>query len=175
MRGDLSMLLGFDYGDREAAQATQAATDVPPGTAPPAEPAMPPLADLVAPQEGPMTGREQMITAIRHAFTQARRNWQAARKHEGGLINGLEHWEPPSVAGQIRYRDMRAWVPPGHQDGMADRWGTRYHTWISIPAATVLVFALWVVVRPFRACVAAGLAALTAAAAIAMLIHYGVL
>jgi hypothetical protein len=174
MAGSLSDL-GFSYAGGDADVETAPATPPAPEPARAPQPAAPSITDLAARQEGELSGREQMIAAIRSALLQARRNWRAARKHEGGLVHGLEHWDPDSIAKLIRYRDMRSWVPPGHEGGAADRWGARYHTWISIPGSMPAIAWLWVIQRPFRACVAAGLTALIVGAAIAALAYYGVL
>jgi hypothetical protein len=160
----------------------------PPQPEPAAFPAAPPAP---AAEVAAVTARQQALSALRQAVIAARLTWRMARRNEGGFINGIEHWLPPSIGGagvrctacgatvhipgQIQYRDGRAWVPEGHYGGWSEQWGARYHTWWAIPAMIPAIIWLWLVVRPFRQIVALALFALTLAAVIAALIWLGIL
>lgn len=136
----------------------------PPVTLPPApepDPEPPAAAQLVpVTGGGQMSRRQQAFTAVGHAFRQAHRNWDAAKKAKGGPIAWFENWHPESMAELFAYRDSRAWVPTGHDGGTADQVGTFYYSYVAPWLARGLLFGLWVVQRFFRFCVALGLTAL---------------
>ena len=83
-----------------------------------------------------MSVREQSAAAVTHAF---RTGWRRARdlaRREGGLVHGLLAARPPSVLEHFQYGTSRAWVPPGHDGGLAERLGVLYNR--TIGAALVL-------------------------------------
>jgi hypothetical protein len=116
----------------------------------------------------------QVWAMLRLAGYQARRTWRDARNDPGGPISKIEHFDPPSIAKQIAYRDGRGWVPDGWYSGWSDAWGVRYHTWWAIPAMTPAVIWIWLVIRPFRMFFAVAVLAATVALVWA-LFHFGVL
>jgi len=165
---------------------TDTFTDWVGGPAPqaPAPPSGPPVAGAPAHEDAavhaaPLSGggelgrREQAVIALRYGFRQAARNWHAARKHPGGMLNYLEHYSE-SVADQAAYMNSRAWVPAGHEGGTAEAAGIAFHKWVGIPLGSAFMLGRWVCARPFRFCVATGLLAIGCGAALAMLAHYGI-
>lgn len=141
--------------DRELALSARTGGFVPPPRQPAAEPAPAALAGaepiIRLRREGrQMTFAEQTRAAARQAWRQARRNIREMRNHPGGMIN---HWlaqAGPSVDDQSRYKREKRWVPLGHDDGVADKAGTAYHTVIGVPGVAFFGACKAIVARPFR-------------------------
>ena len=92
----------------------------------------------------------EALAVIPHAFRTARRRAEALAGREGGWVNGLLAGKPPSIAEQREYLRLRAWLPPGHEGGIADKAGAAYHRVIGIPG---VVLGNWISAtcsRPFR-------------------------
>jgi hypothetical protein len=64
---------------------------------------------------------------LAHAFTVARRKAKDAAERDGGWVNALLAAKPPSVNEQREYVHRRAWLPQGHEGGIADVAGVGYH------------------------------------------------
>lgn len=119
------------------------------------ETAEPPDAPVPATALAPLTGRrmsvrEQSSAAVTHAF---RTGWRRARdlaRREGGLVHGLLSGKPPSVTEQCEYAKSRAWVPPGHDGGLAERSGAVYHALIGRPGVAAGNLIAAVCARPLR-------------------------
>lgn len=165
MATDLSGLFG------PADMPQPAAPPVPP--APPPQPEPPPAVPAV-PETAQVSTLRQARAALATAYFKGRRTWRDARNHHGGPIWKIEHYQPPSISGQIAYRDGRGWVPDSHHGGWADEWGVRYHTWIAIPVMIPAVILIYLVTSPYRMGVAALIAIVTGAFVWA-LFHFGVL
>jgi hypothetical protein len=112
---------------------------------PEAQPAVP-----VPVEAAQMTTLRHVRIVVAHAFTVARRRARDTAGREGGWVNALLAGKPPSVAEQREYLRTRAWLPPGHESGIADHAGRWYHRLIGVPgvAAGNAISALCA--RPFR-------------------------
>jgi hypothetical protein len=144
----------------------------PPEPAPPQAPVTPePQPEAVpAPQEeGDMGTLEQCVAIVRHAFRVARRRSKDLAEKEGGWVNGLLAAKPPSVNEQREYLRNRAWLPPGHEDGIADQAGRWYHRLVGVPGVAVGNAISATFARPFRL-----IAALTVLAAVIALVWVAV-
>lgn len=101
-------------------------------------------------QGGQMAWREQAGAAVVHAFRVA---WLRARTlsgREGGMVHGLLSARPPSVLEQHEYAKSRAWVPPGHDGGIAEKAGVLYHALIGRPGVAFFDLGAALVSRPLR-------------------------
>lgn len=103
-------------------------------------------------QEAPAAPEPQALAVIPHAFRTARRRAEALAEREGGWVNGLLAGKPPSVAEQREYLRVRAWLPPGHEGGIADRAGVVYHRVVGIPGVALGNWVSATCARPFRFC-----------------------
>lgn len=101
-------------------------------------------------QEVPAAPEPQALAVIPHAFRVASRRAKALAEREGGWVNGLLAGKPPSVAEQREYLRTRAWLPPGHEGGIADRAGAVYHRVIGIPGVALGNWISATCARPFR-------------------------
>lgn len=124
--------------------------DEPPIEEPEVTPA--PVPATEAPGPGPAG---QIRAAIEHIVTVGRAHAKARAARHGGLVNGLIHSDPPSVAEQMEYAHNRPWVKPGHEGGLFDRAGTRYQRRIGIPGVAFANLISGVFKRGIRALVAA--------------------
>lgn len=92
----------------------------------------------------------QCVAVARHAFRVARRRGKDLAEKDGGWVNGLLAAKPPSVTEQREYLRTRAWLPPGHEGGVADKAGAWYQRLVGIPG---VAFGNWIsatAARPFR-------------------------
>lgn len=94
--------------------------------------------------------RSQAGAAAGHAFRAARLRARDMARRPGGPVNALLEGKPPSVAEQGDYARSRAWVPPGHQGGLADRLGVIYHLLIGRPGVALGNSVSAVASRPLR-------------------------
>jgi hypothetical protein len=122
----------------------------------PAVEATPPAEDenpggkLVMLQGGQMGAGDQAREAVAHAYRVALLRFREARKREGGLIHGLMIARPPSVQEQCDYAASRAWVPPGHDGGIAEMAGAVYHLLIGRPGVAFFNLGSAIFSRPLR-------------------------
>src|SRR5580693_5844285 len=123
-----------------------------PADATEAEPQRVPAA-LVRPVAS-MAWRDQVRAAAGHSWRTARYRSKALSEREGGMVHGLLSAQPPSVRDQCEYAKSRAWVPPGHEGGMADRAGMIYHLLIGRPGVALGNTISGLCARPFRFAVA---------------------
>jgi hypothetical protein len=72
-----------------------------------------------------MNWARQGYDAISLALGQGRARFRHYRDGNG-VIAGLRAEKPPSLDEQTAYRESRAWVPTGHEGGVADRAGVFY-------------------------------------------------
>src|SRR5580693_9390510 len=129
----LRALRSVPDGDDEALSENEtpsvpASSPASPGTAAPA---------AVALRGGEMTVLDQSRAAIAHAWRVARRHSKDLAEKEGGMVRGLLHAKPPSVWEQHTYAGSRAWVPPGHDNGIAEKAGVIYHVVLGRPGVAV--------------------------------------
>jgi hypothetical protein len=104
----------------------------------------------VASPDGEVSKHMPLFAVIRHTFRVARRRAKDISDREGGWVNGALAGKPPSVNEQRDYRANRRWLEPGHENGIADRFGDGYHVAIGIPGVAVGDFVSWLFARPFR-------------------------
>jgi hypothetical protein len=109
-----------------------------------------PQAALVPLSGGRMGVRDQVTAAAVHGFRTAWRRARDLSRREGGLVHGLLSGKPPSVTEQCEYAKSRAWVPPGHDGGLAERLGIVYHAVIGRPGVTAGNLVSAVCARPLR-------------------------
>jgi hypothetical protein len=105
-----------------------------------------------------MTVLDQSRAAIAHAWRVARRHSKDLADREGGMIHGLLRSQPPSPWGQHLYAASRAWVPPGHDNGIAEKAGVLYHLFIGRPGVTIFDALAGIFARPMRFAIAFGVA-----------------
>jgi hypothetical protein len=141
-RGDLGVLL------RMARGAEEPDTEEQDGTEPPA--AAEPGGQLIALQGGQMAWQEQARAAVQHGFRVAWLRARELQRREGGLVNGLMNAKPASVQEQCDYAKSRAWVPPGHDGGIAEKAGVIYHALIGRPGVAAGNAWSAVFARPLR-------------------------
>lgn len=108
---------------------------------------------------------------IVHAFRTARRSAEHASQREGGWVNGLLVGRPPSVNHQRDYLARRAWLPHGHEGGIADQAGEAYHVAIGIPGVATGNAVSRIASRPFAFCWAWSALLVTASAACLLVTH----
>jgi hypothetical protein len=94
--------------------------------------------------------RDQASAAVMHGFRTAWRRARDLARREGGLVNGLLAGKPSSVLEQCEYARSRAWVPPGHDGGLAERLGVIYHALIGRPGVAAGNLISAVTARPLR-------------------------
>ena len=117
---------------------------------PPAAPEPQP-GSVLAPEEGERMGAlAQCAAVVRHAFRVARRRGRDLAERDGGWVNGLLAAKPPSVAEQREYLRTRAWLPAGHEGGIADKAGTWYQRLIGVPGVALGNAVSATFARPFR-------------------------
>jgi hypothetical protein len=116
-------------------------TSIIPGMRAPAEPAQPSRQELPA--------AAKVLAALAAMRTRAGRQFRVLRKKEGGLIHGLLHAKPRSVAEQIAYAKDRKWLPADCDDGRFDRAGAWYHRWIGVPGVALAAAYAAVFSQPF--------------------------
>lgn len=92
---------------------------------------------LVTLSGGQMALPEQAKAALAHAWRIARRRTKDLSEREGGIVHGLLNAKPPSVGEQHAYSASRAWVPPGHDNGIAERAGVIYHLLVGRPGVAL--------------------------------------
>lgn len=129
--------------------------DEPPATGPDAEAPAPPLVTL---QGERMKPGEQAVAALRFGVQRARTQTTDVSRREGSVVHGLVNAKPPSVAEQREYAASRAWVPPGHEGGWAERSGAVYHALIGKPGVALGNTISALCARPLRFAIAAFLA-----------------
>lgn len=105
---------------------------------------------VTTPALATMGWQDQMRAAMGHSWRTARYRSKALSEREGGMVHGLLSAQPPSVRGQCEYAKSRAWVPPGHEGGMADRAGMIYHLLIGRPGVALGNTISGLCARPFR-------------------------
>jgi hypothetical protein len=169
--GDLSTLLRVvrtepatagDTGDEKPASAQEAPVqDVPA-----------PARNLITLHGDRMGFGDQAKAAAGHAWRIAKRRAKDAREREGSVVAGLARAKLPSIEEQCQYARSRAWVPPGHEDGIAAAMGVVFHALIGRPGVAAANLAGALCARPFRACTAAG-AVLVSAEAFLIATHRG--
>jgi hypothetical protein len=121
-------------------------------------------------QGGQMALGDQAKAAGGHAYRAARRRLRDMRQREGGLPRELLSGKPPSVEEQRAYVRNRAWVPLGHEGGMAERGGVLWGNLVGTPgvAAGNTISAL--AHKPLRGIIAFGLTYILAAILVAVLV-----
>ena len=114
------------------------------------ETAAQPAAPVAVKEAAAMPVLAQRAAVARHAFTMARKRGAEMSRREGGWVNAVLSAHPPSVHEQREYLRTRAWLPPGHEGGIADKAGTVYQRLIGVPG---VAFGNWIsatAARPFR-------------------------
>ena len=114
------------------------------------ETAAQPAAPLAVKEAAAMPVLAQCVAVARHAFRVARRRGAEMSRREGGWVNAVLSAHPPSVHEQREYLRTRAWLPPGHEGGVADKAGAWYQRLVGIPG---VAFGNWIsatAARPFR-------------------------
>jgi len=74
-----------------------------------------------------MTRQEQIHAALAHALRAARLRARETWRRDGGPVHVLKTGKPPSIGEHLAYGDSRAWVPHGHDGGIADRSGLAWN------------------------------------------------
>jgi hypothetical protein len=126
-------------------------------TPPPAEireVAVPP-AVVALPAGGQLGAWEQSRAAVRMAYVIARRQWKDFSQRDGGVIAGLRKGQPPSLEMQEKYVHDRAWVPTGHDGGVAEKSGLMFHALIGFTGVAFGNAVSAIHARPMRWCIAA--------------------
>ena len=114
------------------------------------ETAAQPAAPVAVKEAAAMPVLAQCAAVARHAFTMARKRGAEMSRREGGWVNAVLSAHPPSVHEQREYLRTRAWLPPGHEGGVADKAGAWYQRLVGIPG---VAFGNWIsatAARPFR-------------------------
>jgi hypothetical protein len=109
-----------------------------------------PAAPMAVKEAAAMPVLAQCVAVARHAFRAARRHGGEMSRREGGWVNALLSARPPSVHDQAGYLRTRAWLPPGHEGGVADKAGVWYQRLVGVPG---VAFGNWIsatAARPFR-------------------------
>jgi hypothetical protein len=99
---------------------------------------------------GQMALPDQAKAALGHAWRAALRRSRDLSEREGGLVHGLFNAKPPSVAEQHAYSASRAWVPPGHDNGIAEKAGVIYHLLVGRPGVALGNTISALAARPLR-------------------------
>jgi hypothetical protein len=105
---------------------------------------------LITPGGERVNPADQVIAAIRYGWRNARRQAKDMSAREGGWVNASLNFRPASVNDQRDYLANRRWLPPGHEEGIADRIGEAYYAGIAIPAAALVNAAGWWLKRLYR-------------------------
>jgi hypothetical protein len=118
----------------------------------PAAPAPAPVTEtaMVSLSGSRVSVKDQSAAAIGHAFRTAYRRARDLSRREGGLVHGLLAGKPSSVLEQCEYARSRAWVPPGHDGGLAERLGVIYHVLVGRPGVAAGNLISAVTSRPLR-------------------------
>ena len=105
---------------------------------------------LVTLSGGQMALPDQAKAAFAHAWRVALRRTKDLSEREGGIVHGLINAKPPSVGEQHAYSASRAWVPPGHDNGIAEKAGVLYHLLIGRPGVALGNTISALAARPLR-------------------------
>ena len=105
---------------------------------------------LVALEGGQMAWHDQTRAALAHAYRIARLRSSELQRREGGMVRGLLDAQPGSVQDQRDYAKSRAWVPAGHDGGIAEWCGVIYHALIGRPAVAFFNACSAIFARPLR-------------------------
>lgn len=146
--GDLHVLRSILRGEDAPEPDGEPGAAEEPVTAPETAPA-PGVAQVAT-----MTWQDQSRAVAGHTWRTARRRAAALSEREGGMVHGLLSAQPPSVRDQCEYAKSRAWVPSGHEGGMADRAGMIYHLLIGRPGVALGNTISALCARPFRFAIA---------------------
>lgn len=123
----------------------------------PAQPAaLPPGHALTTEGGDRMSVLDQVIAVIRHGFRQGRRQARDMSSREGGWVNAGLNGRLPSVNGQRDYLANRRWLPPGHEEGIADRVGEAFYAGIGVPAIAAVNLTGWMLMRLYHFLVVLG-------------------
>jgi len=101
-------------------------------------------------QGAQMSWLEQVNAAALHALRVALLKARETARHPRGMIHDLLNAKPPSVAEHLEYGRRRAWVPPGHEGGIADQAG---FAWNHTGAVVGVAIGNWISAtahRPYR-------------------------
>src|SRR5262249_33923457 len=79
----------------------------------------------------------QARVALTQTRAAIRAYWKARIGQDGGVVNGMLGWHPPSVTEQIEYAQKRRWVSPGHESGLFERAGARFQRRHGIPGVAL--------------------------------------
>ena len=96
----------------------------------------------------------QVTAAYRAVTRSARHKIRDLRRKEGGLLAGLYLEKPPSLAEHRVYVQRKAWVPPGHDGGVADRYGALWGNTLGTAGVAVGNTISALAHRPFRSTIA---------------------
>jgi len=147
---DLPVLLRMIRGedDQPAAEPERAEPEAPevPGAEPPSLPAILP--------ESQVTAKDAAREAMSIAWKAALLRFREMSRTEDGMLHGLLNAKPPSVAEQCKYAQSRAWVPIGHDGGIAETAGTVYHAVIGRPGVALGNSIAALAARPLRFAIA---------------------
>lgn len=158
-----SLLDGFPLNAQDGRDEAQIADPEPVAPASiPESAAEPSPAPLVVLEGNRMSERDQMFATLTHAFRVARRNYLKVAERDGSIIHGLMRGQPPSVHDEHEYAKGRAWVPPSHDGGTLEGMGDIYHWVIARPGVAYGNSVSAIAHKPFRACIAAGIALIVA-------------
>lgn len=113
-----------------------------------------------------MRGWQQLAALAAHGGRATASRWRELRERDGGLVHGLLHARPPSVAEQCGYARDRAWLPAGHEGGIADMAGTVYHILIGRPGVAAGDLIAGICARPLRFAIACAVVLATAVPAL---------
>jgi hypothetical protein len=97
---------------------------------------------------------EQSNYAILHSLRMAWKRTQDFSRREGNVIHGLLRAKPESLAEHSAYVSSRAWVPPAHEGGIAERAGVAYGRTIAPPAIALFNAGSAIAARPLRGTIA---------------------
>lgn len=148
---DLPALLRIARGEDDQPAAEPEHTEPP---APEVPRAAPPSLPAILP-ESQVTARDAAREALFIAWRAALLRFREMSRAEGGMLHGLLNAKPPSVAEQCRYAQSRAWVPIGHDGGIAEMAGTVYHAVIGRPGVALGNSIAALAARPLRFAIAA--------------------
>lgn len=98
---------------------------------------------------GHVTYGRQAVEALRFAVRVGRRRWREEQARDGKFIHRMKT-EPRSIQDVCDYADSRAWVPPGHDRGIAEKTGRAYFLLIGVPRVTYHRVRIWEYERPLR-------------------------
>lgn len=107
-----------------------------------------PAADPPRPGAHVTYGR-QVTEAFSFAVREGKRRWREEQRRDGKFIHRMKT-EPRSIQDVCDYADSRAWVPPGHDGGIAEKSGVAYFAIIGKPMVTYHRVRMWEYERPLR-------------------------